>query len=108
MFAVVGYPTVLALVMGNIGSAMARIDSEVAGEAGTDSVGDREVAGLYQRDGSKMTRVVGYLCLRRTKFCSCGGEVCKTLIVGRKRIALLCVILLHPARGQRTHVYQVR
>lgn len=127
MFAVVGYPTVLALVMGNIGSAMARIGSEVAREVGTGSVGDREVAGLYQRDGSKMTRVVGYLCLRRTwksplfrvssrweivsectKSCSCGGEVCKTLIVGRKRIALLCVILLHPARGQRTYVYQVR
>lgn len=87
-----GHSTVLVLVMGNIGSAVARTGSGVAGAPGTGSVEDREVAGLYQRDGSKMTRVVGYLCLRRTwksplfrvssrweivgectKSCSCGG-----------------------------------
>lgn len=53
-----GHPTVL--VMGNIDSAVARVGSEVApGEAGTGSVADREVEGVSQRDGSKMTRVVG-------------------------------------------------
>ena len=105
--------------MDNIDSAVARVGSEVApGEAGTGLVADREVEGEGQRDGSKMTRVVGWLCLRRTwkslvfrissrweiigkctKSCSCGEEVCKSSIAGRKRMALLCVILLHPALG---------
>jgi hypothetical protein len=35
-------------------------------EAGTDSVGDREVEGLDQQDGSSLRMVAGYLCSHRT------------------------------------------
>jgi len=115
--AAAGYPTVLAV--GHIGSEVPMAgccQEEAAREADTGSAGDREVEGLDQQDGSKLTRAVGYLCLRRTwksllfrvsskreiageytKFCSCGGELCKPLVVTRKKITLLCVILLRPA-----------
>ena len=49
------HPTVL----GHIGSAVTLV------EAGTDSVGGREV-GVSRQDGTNLTRAVGYLCLRRT------------------------------------------
>jgi hypothetical protein len=74
MIVAVGCPT--ALEVGQIGSAMGRIDSEIPSladpseevllrEAGTDSAGGRG-AGVDQQDGSSLTRAVGYLCLRKT------------------------------------------
>jgi len=66
--------------MGNIDSAVARVGSEVApAEAGIGLVADREVEGESQQDGSKMTRVVGWLCLRRTKSCSLRHTVVPSL-----------------------------
>lgn len=72
--AAAGYPTVLAV--DHIGSAAYRIDSEVSTadpseevaprEIDTGSVGDQEVEGVNQQDGSSLARAVGYLCLRRT------------------------------------------
>lgn len=115
----------IVLVVGHIGSAMDHIDSELAPGTGTGSVGDREVAGVDQQDGSRLKRAVGYLCSRKTckslgfkvsskreivgeytKSCSCERKVCKSLVVRWKKISLLCVILLHPARWQRTTVYK--
>ena len=74
MIVAVGYPTVL--VIGHIGSAVDRIDSgipivdpseeETLREADTDSAGGRVEVGLDQQDGSSLTRVAGYLYLRRT------------------------------------------
>jgi len=72
MVAAAGYPIVL--VVGQIGSEIPSLvdpsEEKVLREAGTGSAGDRGAEGVDQRDGSNLTRVVGYLCLRRTKSCS--------------------------------------
>ena len=97
MIAAAGYPIVL-VVGSEVPSLADPSRQEAPREVGTGSVGDRGVEGVDQRDGSKLTRVVGYLCLCRTwkllsfrvsstreiagrctKSCSCGRGVCKHL-----------------------------
>lgn len=72
--AAVAHPIVL--VVGHIGSAVDRIDSEIPiadssltaapREADTDSVEDREVGGVYRQDGSNLSLGVEHSCQRRT------------------------------------------
>lgn len=81
------------------GSAENRIGPEVPtadssrgvapGEAGTDSVGDRGVEGVDQRDGSSLLPVVGYLCLHRTKSCSLGHTAASSLVAKDEHLDLL-------------------
>ena len=97
----------------------------VPGEAGTDSVGDRGVEDVDQRDGSNLLPVVGYLCPHRTwkslafrvsskkdaagghtKSCSYGRKRYKPLVGRAKERTLLWVILLHPSLWQRSSIYR--
>lgn len=121
-----GHPTALVDHIDSDSVHMTDLSGKVAQrEAGTGSAGGR-VEGADQQDGSNLTRAVGYSCLRRTcKFRNrmhseshpserlevnipslvAVEEMCKSLVVRRSEITLLRVILLYPARWQRTRVY---